>query len=43
MGEEGEATLRKSFMESFESGGGRNRRLPIATRGEERDEVGKKE
>jgi hypothetical protein len=26
MGEEGEATLEKSFMESFESGGGWNRR-----------------
>jgi hypothetical protein len=26
MGEEGEATLEKSFMESFESGGGWNHR-----------------
>jgi hypothetical protein len=38
MGEEGEATLGKSFTESFESGGGRSSRSPVALHGE----VGKK-
>jgi hypothetical protein len=42
MGEEGEATLGKSFTESFESGGGRSSRSPVALHGEERGEVGKK-
>jgi hypothetical protein len=43
MGEERKATLGKSFTENFRIGGGRNRRSPMAARGEERDEVGKKE
>jgi hypothetical protein len=43
MGEEGEATLGKSFVESFRSEGGWNHRSPTVAHDDERDEVGRKE
>jgi hypothetical protein len=43
MGEEGEDTSWKSFTERFRTGSGRSSRSLVATHGEERSEVGKKE
>jgi hypothetical protein len=43
MGEEGEDTLWKSFMERFWIGSGRSSRPPLVAHGEARGEVGKKE
>jgi hypothetical protein len=43
MGEEGEATLGKSFIESFGSGGGQKPRSPVVVAVQRERERGKKE